>query len=73
MFNFLPNLNFLDRSLRFTLGIVFVLISRPFYDVISSDLISYISLVFGIMNIVTGVVCWCVVYAILGISSKSDE
>jgi len=73
MFNFIPNLNTLDRSLRFLMGIIFVLISFPFYDLLTSELISYISLVFGVVNIISSVLSWCVVYSLLGISSKASE
>lgn len=73
MFNLKSNLNTLDRLLRSIIGVFFVLISFPFYNLISSELISMLSLVFGIVNILSGVLSWCVVYSLLGISTKTKE
>lgn len=73
MFNLKSNLNTLDRLFRSTIGAIFVLISFPFYNLIPSELISMLSLVFGMVNIISGVLSWCVVYSLLGISTKASE
>ncbi len=66
------NMSILDRSLRTFFGLALVLMSWPFLDVVPGTVLSYFCLIFGIVNVISSLICWCFMYDLLGVSTKDD-
>ncbi|TDT71489.1 DUF2892 family protein [Hypnocyclicus thermotrophus] len=59
----------LDRIIRIVIGVIFLLISF-----ISSGILFWISLILGIISLVTGILGWCGLYQLFGINTcKIDD
>lgn len=67
------NMGMLDRILRTFFGAVLVVISWPFLDLIPGTVLSYFCLIFGIVNIISSLFCWCFMYSIFDVSTKDDQ
>ena len=67
------NMGMLDRTLRVFFGAILIMISWPFLDVIPGTVLSCFCLIFGVINIVSSLMCWCFMYSIFEVSTKGDE
>ncbi|WP_369832161.1 DUF2892 domain-containing protein [Motiliproteus sp. MSK22-1] len=62
-----------DRLLRTALGTVLVVVSWMFLDVVPGPLLSNFCLYFGLLNILSSLICWCFMYSLVGISSRKEQ
>lgn len=70
---FKRNMSLTDRIVRTIFGIVLMLLSWPFLDVVPSFVVSTFCLIFGAINIMSSVVSWCFMYSLIGISTEKDD
>ena len=70
------NMGLTDRLLRTFFGTILVSVSWLFMDAVPGIFLSNFCLIFGLINIVSSLFCWCFMYSLVGISSRkvqSDE
>lgn len=68
-----PNMNKLDRGVRFTLGLALTAISPMGYGLLGDDIIGWFFALFGIANIISSLIGWCFMYSLVGLTSLAGS
>lgn len=63
------NANTIDRIIRAVLGAALIYIGFFDQSIIGSQLVAYLLGAIGILNLITVVLAWCPVYALIGFST----
>lgn len=69
MLKYEKNLGGLDRFVRMTLGSGLVYISVFKQDWIGDPILIGLAMFFGVMNIISSIICWCPPYSLIGFST----
>lgn len=64
------NISNLDRTIRLVLGVILIAL---FATQIVSGTIGYVVLGMGIVSIITGLLNWCALYALVGLNTNKNK
>lgn len=67
---FTQNESTVDRVIRFILGVVLV---YAWYTALVTGVLATVALVLGIILVLTGVVGWCPLYSLFGMSTHQSQ
>ena len=67
---FTQNESMLDRVIRFVLGAVLL---YAWYIVLVTGLLATVALVLGIILVLTGLIGWCPLYSLFGMSTRQSQ
>jgi len=67
---FTQNESMLDRVIRFVLGAVLL---YAWYTVLVTGLLATVALVLGIILVLTGLIGWCPLYSLFGMSTRQSQ
>lgn len=67
------NMSTIDRISRILFGILLISLSLFGFNVVPVYWLSLFCFWFGLINILSSIVCWCFMYSIIGVSTKDDS
>ncbi len=67
---FTQNESMLDRVIRFVLGAVLL---YAWYTVLVTGLLATVALVIGVVLMLTGLIGWCPLYSLFGMSTRQSQ
>ncbi|MGD9000856.1 MAG: DUF2892 domain-containing protein [Granulosicoccaceae bacterium] len=69
------NLGGIDRIVRTIIGALLIYLGLFATDLITNQVVRYMLVVFGVINIITAIIAFCPMYALANISTlpKSDD
>ena len=70
---FRPNLNMIDRLVRLVVGLVCIYYGFIESALIGNQMIATVIGIFGIVNIISTLTAFCIVYALTGVSTRKDS
>lgn len=73
MFKYEKNLGGWDRVIRMTLGLCLVYIGIFRQNWIGDPILIGLILFFGVMNVISSILCWCPPYSLIGFSTHKKR
>ncbi len=67
---FTQNESIVDRVIRFVLGAVLV---YAWYAVLVTGVLATVALVLGVVLVLTGLIGWCPLYSLFGMSTRQSQ
>ena len=73
MIKYEKNLGGWDRVIRMTLGLSLIYICIYRQDWIGDPILIGLAAFFGVMNIISSIICWCPPYSLIGFSTHKKR